>query len=1282
MELQIKLLTQAIDRTYRREKIHPQAFEEFVNLLDNYFYYSNRAKEQGETKHNLKKYIGDLFQFFFPTYDQNTKSYKGNYEADWVIATPEQQRVQLLLEIKKVDNKAEMITANNLNRKALHDLVIYYLWERIEYDNNEIKYLIISNIEAFYIFDATEFYHVFYKNTDLVNQFKTWKTQQLDATETNEMYQCIKTFIQKSEEKLTAIHFNIYDFRKDLDDLKSDGMIRKNAERRLSELYKILTPKFLLKEKIVNDSNELNQAFYYELLHILGLEERSEGSKKIIVRCEKPNTGSILENIITKLRTEDLLHHLPKEYGRSTKERYFNVGLELVITWLNRILFLKLLEAQLVTYNADDSDKAAFCFLNPKKVTEFDILNTLFFEVLALPEKDREPHITKQYGRIPYLNSSLFEVTDLERKTLRISNIKDNTKLPLHPKTVLKTNDGEKSLYADNQTTELPTISYLLEFLEAYDFGMEESETMLKPYTKPLINASMLGLILEKLNGYKEGAFFTPGFITMNMSQETLRRVVVDKFNDARQGFGLDADTFEDVRNYCQHLCKAADLAKANNLINSITVCDPAVGSGHFLVSVLNELLTIKSELGILCDRDGQPFREEISLKIENDELVIYDALGVPFSYKVSFEGGLRKLLTERQRIQEAIFHEKKYFIEHSLFGVDINPNSVKICRLRLWIELLKNAYYRQGRNTQLETLPNIDINIKTGNSLVSRFALDADLNEVFKRTEYSVEEYKHTVKSYKIEENKTQKRILSTYLTNIKKEFQITFHRREKEKIANVRGKKDTLELQIRYNKNLGYQPTEKETEDLSKLIATLRKRETERDEILASAIYDNAFEWRFEFPEVLDENGTFVGFDVVIGNLPYISQEEVKNFSRYLKQKYKVYSAKAAIYIYFFELGLNISKKESYNAFVTSNKYFSANYGINLLDFLAVNCEIQTIINFNDLEVFQGVSVHPAVLVVKNKLNSLKELNYLFQYSSIKSLDEFFIKKYSTISVDIQHFKKNDYNFIEPKRASLIQKICSENLTLNDFTGLPVVGIRTGFNEGFLVNLQKTEFIQQYAFGKNIKKYQPIICEKNIIFPYRKKRKKYQLIAFDELDFLAKVFLMFNKVKLSKRVTIKDGLKKETKFWYEYQQINLLLNYDKEFIVYPNISLGNNFTIAKDTLIDMTGFVIQSDDRYLLGILNSKLVHFLMNIWSIKRKGGYIEYKIQYVSKLPIKKINFKNKKEKRIHDEIVELVTKILTLKQAAPESDTSEAEAAIDALIFELYGLSEGEIELID
>src|SRR5205085_7509531 len=128
----------------------------------------------------------------------------------------------------------------------------------------------------------------------------------------------------------------------------------------------------------------------------------------------------------------------------------------------------------------------------------------------------------------------------------------------------------------------------------------------------------------------------------------------------------------------------------------------------------------------------------------------------------------------EPQRLQETLFHEKEILIENCLFGVDVNANSVNICRLRLWIELLKNAYYtKESGYTQLETLPNIDINIKKGNSLISRLSLDSDLSGTLQKNNWTIENYKEAVRAYRNAETKEEKYRMQDFIDAIKNDFE-----------------------------------------------------------------------------------------------------------------------------------------------------------------------------------------------------------------------------------------------------------------------------------------------------------------------------------------------------------------------------------------------------------------------------------------------------------------------------------------------------------------------------
>ncbi|MBK8584938.1 MAG: hypothetical protein IPN88_05735 [Bacteroidetes bacterium] len=195
----------------------------------------------------------------------------------------------------------------------------------------------------------------------------------------------------------------------------------------------------------------------------------------------------------------------------------------------------------------------------------------------------------------------------------------------------------------------------------------------------------------------------------------------------------------------------------------------------------MNEIISIKAELGILADESGNSI-SGYEIEIVNDELIITDPKSNILEYKLQNGKPLSK---EIQRLQKALFHEKQTIIESCLFGVDINPNSVKICRLRLWIELLKNAYYREESGfTELETLPNIDINIKCGNSLLSRFALDADLTKALNSIKYDIKAYRGFVSDYKNEKSRDVKRGLQKIIDSIKSDFRTEISRDDPKQI------------------------------------------------------------------------------------------------------------------------------------------------------------------------------------------------------------------------------------------------------------------------------------------------------------------------------------------------------------------------------------------------------------------------------------------------------------------------------------------------------------------
>jgi len=1171
--------------------------------------------------------------------------------------------VGVILETKKVNNN-EMLKVDNLNTKALQQLVLYFLRERITNKNSEIKYLIATNIYEWFIFDATLFENLFAQNRQLVKQFTDFEEKRLSNSRTDFFYKEIaQPAIDKIQNELIFTHFDIKDYEQYL--------INQNPEndQKLIPLFKLFSPQHLLKLPTINDSNSLNRNFYSELLHILGLTEIKEGGKKLIQRkpINEREQGSLIENTITRLQELHKIDRLEnsEQFGENTEEKLFNVSLELAITWINRILFLKLLESQLINYRQGNK---SFAFLNTAKIQDFGNLNRLFFGVLSHKPDEREEHIRNLVTNIPYLNSSLFEVSEIEHKTIVISNLINDEKLSIFNKTVLKDNGNIR-------TGKLKALEYIFAFLDAYDFSSEGAEEI-QEENKTLINASVLGLIFEKINGYKDGSFFTPGFITMYVCRETIRRAVLQKFKEIK---GWNCESIDELYD------RITDKKEANQIINSLKICDPAVGSGHFLVSALNEIITIKSDLKVLLDRQGKTLRD-YDIKIENDELNITDDDGQFFTYNPNN--------SESRRIQETLFHEKQTIIENCLFGVDINPNSVNICRLRLWIELLKNAYYKtspltpllvgEGNIGELETLPNIDINIKIGNSLISRFPLNWDLRTILKKSDWNIESYRNAIKTYLHPDNKDQKqemeRLINDIKGNIRTEISSNDPNIEKrnQKIAELRHLRDQKSLFAESKAEA--KNRQKKQEELEQQINELN---AEIEEKKSGKLYQNAFEWRFEFPEVLNDEADFIGFDVMIGNPPYISLSKIKEKSQtaYFENNYQTYTKGSDIYCLFYEKGSFLLRKAGFLTYITSNSWLRTIYGDSLKKYLIENLQPQTLLNIEDMQIFEEATVESNIIILKKD-----KVNEFFDVASLNN-------NYLVGSSLDEYFDKNCFQFIIPNTSewiisneesgSLKQKIEQSSKLLKEFDININRGLLTGLNAAFIINEEtknqliaessnSAEIIQPILRGRDLKKYSYEFSGFYLINTHNgvaknnieriKVKENYPSIYNYLISFLPQI----------------EQRQDQGKDWTNLRNCAYLDDFEKPKIVWGEISDQPKFAFDDSNYyVEATAFLMTGEKlKYLLAILNSKLSEWYFNQISTTTGMGTNRWKKYKIEMLPIKE---PTETEELLLEKIV---NQILTAKKSDPKADTTALETEIDQLVYQLYELTAEEIKIID
>ena len=1256
----------SVNSAFLKLPVPVEKMEDFKLSLKNLYSKRNAAQDEEYHKGEIWNFLRKIFE---PDY-----SVQVNRPIDLAIfnGNTASAKPAVIIEAKSPTNAAEMFSAEHPNVKSLQELVYYFMLEYVHSGNHEIKWLAITNFDEWYFFDVKDFIRYFgNKSKPIYDQFLKFKANQMSGNKTSDFYNeiakpAIDDFLASCD--INVVRFNLEDACKNV--IASPGSKsginsakQSNAachpersvsgvegSKKLLPLFKFLSPETLLAKPFANDSNSLDRNFYAELLHIIGLEEVKEekGSKKVIRRKKPANRdkASLLESAIYQL-----------EDDFPNKEECEAMALRLCITWVNRLLFLKLVESQILMYQKGD---ASYRFMSTDKIANFDELNIFFFKVLGKKIEDRDEDVLKRYPNVPYLNSSLFEPTE-DEKHLKIRGIPD-AQMEIFNKTVLKDERGKRAKGT------LPNLDYIFKFLDAYNFA-SDAQGGVTSTSKTLINASVLGLIFEKINGYKDGSFFTPGFITDYMARDVLERTVVQKFNEKKS---WKCENLEDVSD------KIEDISEANEIVDDIRVADVAVGSGHFLVSALNRLLAIKSELNILCDADGKRIkRRDLILKVDNDELSVVDDEGEPFEYKPGNE--------ESQRYQEALFNEKRRIIENCLFGVDLNPNSVNICRLRLWIELLKNAYYtKKSGYKQLQTLPNIDINIKVGDSLLSKYPVQNG----------------HVVLDFLQKEDKADKKNgLAAKLKEYRKNVQDY-------KAGGTSYNKQQLRLNI-----AGLKSQLKEPPSIDLFGNVVKNNDID---------FSNSLEWMFEFPEVLDEKGRFTGFDAIIGNPPYVQLQSMGEMSDvYGKRDYSCYNKSADLYCLFVERAYSLLKKNGYFSFIMPNKWMLVDYGKELRGFMS-QTSLKKILNFGDVQIFKDATTYTCIFVSQksNEKNSVQAISLSSdKYSGNFSKD---VSKLIDLSPD--SFGEAEWNITNPVIEKVLQKM-SVGTPLRDMPISIYAGIKAGCIDAFYIDGKvRSQLIERNPKSEEVIK--PLVRGRDITAWNTNTQDIYLIgtlpalkINIDDYPAIKDHLLGFTIERLEQtgKEYIVNGekikaRKKTCNKWFETQdQIGYYKELTRPKIIFPNITTAfpftydengvypndNNFFIvekenaianeAKQSSAETTCDVIPAKAgisspcgynllKALLAIFNSSLCKFWIWHNCPVLNGGTRKLQIAYFENLRIPLENAE------LLQQLATLADEIIRLKKEGDETtqkQIADLETQVNTLVYQLYGITDAE-----
>ncbi len=458
------------------------------------------------------------------------------------------------------------------------------------------------------------------------------------------------------------------------------------------------------------------------------------------------------------------------------------------------------------------------------------------------------------------------------------------------------------------------------------------------------------------------------------------------------------------------------------------------------------------------------------------------------------------------------------------------------------------------------------------------------------------------------------------------------------------------------------------------------------------------NAFDWATEFSNIINAGG----FDAVIGNPPYVRQELLGDWKSYFQEHYRTYHGVADLYVYFIEKGISMLRDNGHFSIIVANKWMRANYGKSLRQWLKQQHLIE-ITDFGDLPVFQKATTYPCILSIQKEAPQTT-----FQVTQIKTLDFSDLKTYvaeNSYTVQQASLADNGWTLVDEKTQALLEKLRQAGVPLGEYVeGKIYRGVLTGLNEAFVIDAQtrnklitedtkSEELIKPFLLGRDVKRYQPLKNEHYLIFTRRG-------VNIQQYPAIKRHLLQFKKRLMPKPKDWKgekwQGRKLGSYEWYEIQDtVAYYKVFEESKILWPGISSE----VAAFTFDDNCYYgndnnqLIVTDDKYLLGILNSRLSRFMLVNICDKVQGGFYRLKIIYVQQISIKPLDFDKPTDSAHHDKIIQLVEKMLDWhKQLAaanvPQTKTvltrqiDATDKQIDKLVYQLYDLTAGEIEIVE
>ncbi|MBA5248947.1 MAG: hypothetical protein FE834_05360 [Gammaproteobacteria bacterium] len=929
-------------------------------------------------------------------------------------------------------------------------------------------------------------------------------------------------------------------------------------------------------------------------------------------------------------------------------ENHIQTGL---IRFLTRMLFVWFLkEKKLINADLFDKDKLKILIDYEKTSSIYKaILQNLFFATLNRQIIDRSFRTTtngkanatnylagniyryqnyfkyngKQsimalFEQTPFLNGGLFEcldheATDKEKKAykkdtkirpvesaIRIDGFSDKANNELKFDNQLLFNDDEQDLG-------------LFDLLGQYQFTVEESTPQ---DVEVALDPELLGKVFENLLATYNpetgdqarkatGSFYTPREIVSYMVDESLKQHFKTHTN-------LEHDVINDLFIEGENTLKELQTKKVIEAIDSLKILDPAVGSGAYPMGVLQKLVFILEKI----DSENTVFKQQQLVKTESMDGESKKASIVAIEQVFSKEN------------QYNAYGKKLMLIENSIYGVDIQPIAIQICKLRFFISLTVEQKPNKDKNDNygIKALPNLETKFIVANTLLP------------------------------LGKTPPQAGLFDTDIDNLQKQLAQIRHNYFNAK---------TLKTKRKYR-------NEDESVRVS-MLGTLKQTgitpavETSMKKVVAWDLYNQNSVSNWFDPEWMF--GVKKGFGIVIGNPPYIQlQKDGGNLGKLHKENgFEVFAAAGDVYQLFYEQGCKLLNASGVLTYITSNSWLKANYGKLLRNYFYTNHTVLQLIEMGK-GVFESAIVDSNILLLSNGYSG----------NLAKAVDMDCLKDKTFPPVDKlwgNLYSKNEkpWSILSTAEQSIMNKMETMGTPLIDWDIRINYGIKTGFNEAFIIDNdtkqalcqqdpKSTEIIKPVLKGRNIQRYQAEWGKLWLIYTRKGINIKQYSAVYQHL--------LKHKENLSKKAGNNQ--------WYELQASpsdELDMQFSKEKIIWIELTDGARFSYdnsgihCEATTFMMTGVNL----KYILAILNSNLIYWFFNNTAPTSGMGTLRWKKIYINMIPIPKVLNTEQQP------FIDLINKVLVCKKQNKGINLIDKE--INQLVYDLYQLSESEIKLI-